>query len=391
MIVTLFLASVLGVASSVVLWDVTIRARDTEHNELINVYITYTVKVGVNPPVPGSGTTEFDITGITDGANLTLTAPLTHQQTFDQEARFYEFRRWVIGGVNQPIGKNVVWFLVDDDTTVVARYRAVLEVNKTLLGCWKLISTFTVPAGGSTVSSPTLTNGVNYLFEAMGTYRYTTVSGSKYADAEFVGPSWTNPGALHDLYVNGGDVLWGQNYNPDHKYFYPFTGTGATVGFNIYDTNYGDGDSGSLTVKIWEACDPDAIPLNTIVLFKMNITVHAYQTVTDVTVMDGIGADLVLDTHSSYASVSHWKAGKGKMGATKVSWTIGGPTVCIDYELALYAYTGLNPRSKQEYTSTGDHDLNSGPIVYFTYDGTQYMLQGPPVTCLLYTSDAADE
>lgn len=48
--------------------------------------------------------------------------------------------------------------------------------------------------------------------------------------------------------------------------------------------------------------------------------------------------------------------------------------------LDIVVHTGLNPKDKQEYTSTGDHELNSGPEVWFTYNDTLYMLQGPLVT-----------
>jgi hypothetical protein len=98
-------------------------------------------------------------------------------------------------------------------------------------------------------------------------------------------------------------------------------------------------------------------------------------------IKDGIGADLVLDSYSaSYGTVTHVKAGKGKMGATIVTWTIGDPTVCTDYTLELTVHTGLNPQGKQEYTSPGPHCLNSGPVVYFAYDGTLYTLKGPSIT-----------
>jgi len=65
-----------------------------------------------------------------------------------------------------------------------------------------------------------------------------------------------------------------------------------------------------------------------------------------------------------------------KMGATKVTWTIGDPEVPVDYTLDLYVHTGLNPRQKQEYTSTGIQCLNSGPEVYFVYEEIQYVMQG---------------
>ena len=45
------------------------------------------------------------------------------------------------------------------------------------------------------------------------------------------------------------------------------------------------------------ACNPNEVPIATIVYFTMRITVHAYTPVTAATVKDGIGADLVLDQY----------------------------------------------------------------------------------------------
>lgn len=130
------------------------------------------------------------------------------------------------------------------------------------------------------------------------------------------------------------------------------------------------------------ACSADEVPISAVVYFTMKITVHAYIPVTAVTVQDGIGADLVLDKYElleNYGHVEIAKAGKGKMGATKVTWTVGDPEVSVNYTLDLYVYTGLNPKQKQEYTSTGIQYLNGGPEVRFVYEEMQYTLQGPPV------------
>ena len=125
-------------------------------------------------------------------------------------------------------------------------------------------------------------------------------------------------------------------------------------------------------------CDPAGIPLGTRVWFHLKITFHAYVGVTDVVVQDGIGADLkVYSKDANYGIVTNTTAGRGKMGATKVTWTIGIPEVCQDYYLDIIVFTGFNPENKQEYTESGPHSLNSGPIVYFTYYRTPYSLHGP--------------
>ena len=154
----------------------------------------------------------------------------------------------------------------------------------------------------------------------------------------------------------------------------------------------------SLTVEIYE-CDPNAIPLGTLVNFSMTITVHTHEDVTSVNVEDGIGADLAVTAINSQSglfpmlkkttqplnSVTLAKRG-GKMGATKVFWAIGditGDDVCTDYTLDIDVVTWVNPKDKQEYTSPGDHYLNSGPEVWFTYNDTIYMLQGPSVMVIV--------
>lgn len=158
------------------------------------------------------------------------------------------------------------------------------------------------------------------------------------------------------------------------------------ISFSIYDSAYSD-NTGSLTVDIYEVCDPDAVPLGEEWYLDMTITVHAWDDLTpdtDIYVEDGIGADLVVDEYTaSSGDVDDFQPGNGKcknkMSATKIGWTIDDPTTCEDYTLDIVVHTDLNPKDKQEYTSIGEHELNSGPEVWFTYNDTLYMLQGPPV------------
>ena len=100
----------------------------------------------------------------------------------------------------------------------------------------------------------------------------------------------------------------------------------------------------------------------------------------DVRVEDGMGADLSPIYISGTGAQTPEKMGKGKMGATKCVWMLGSMNDEESDILNITAYTGTNAKGKQEYTSTGEHTLNSGPIVYFTYNGEDYMLQGPSIT-----------
>lgn len=127
--------------------------------------------------------------------------------------------------------------------------------------------------------------------------------------------------------------------------------------------------------------DPSQVPLGKVVYFNMTITFHVDAAFSGVKVTDGIGADLVLDQliASSGTTTSGKASAKGKMSATKVTWTIGDTVASMDYALDIRVHTGVNPQQKQEYTSTGRHTLNSGPEVHLNYDETEYVIQGPPV------------
>jgi len=127
--------------------------------------------------------------------------------------------------------------------------------------------------------------------------------------------------------------------------------------------------------------DPSHVPLGKIVYFNMTITFHVDAAFTGVKVTDGIGADLVLDKliASSGTTISDKASAKGKMSATKVTWTIGNTIAGADYTLDIRVHTGLNPQQKQEYTSTGKHSLNGGPEVHLNYNTAEYVIQGPPV------------
>jgi len=126
--------------------------------------------------------------------------------------------------------------------------------------------------------------------------------------------------------------------------------------------------------------DPSQVPLGKVVYFNMTITFHVDLAFSGVKVTDGIGADLVLDQLiASSGTTTSGKAGKGKMGATIVTWVIGDTVADTDYTLDIRVHTGVNPQRKQEYTSTGRHTLNSGPEVHLNYGGTEYVILGPPV------------
>ena len=92
-----------------------------------------------------------------------------------------------------------------------------------------------------------------------------------------------------------------------------------------------------------------------------------------VVVQGGIGADLVIDGYTpEEGTVSTEKRGKGKMGATIVKWDIGTLESGECLTLDLVIKTGLNPKGKQEFTSTGTHELDGGFSATYWFDGMEY-------------------
>lgn len=373
-------------------WDVTVNAEEDSNS--LAVPIPWAWDGDGNS---GTDTTSFPIEDILDSSSLTLTAPMTHTESYT----FYVFDYWSVDGTDydDPV-VNPVTFDVTEDLTATAHYTKVISVDKTLDRCYKLplVDTVEVPAdsaSGATSTTP-LESGKTYILEVSGTF---DAAAGITADAEYSsGPTsyvWQEPVEkyesygvnLLDLKVDGAFVDWGP-YDSSHVYTLLYPGTGSTVSFLIYDLAPYSNNSGFLTVDIYELVDCNAVPLGEVVSFGMTITVHAYEDVTEVYVEDGIGADLVVDDWEASSGEAHtFEPGKGKgkgknkMSATKIGWTIGDPEVCEDYTLDIVVHTGFNPKDKQEYTSTGPHELNSGPEVWFTYDGTPlYMLQGPPVS-----------
>lgn len=133
------------------------------------------------------------------------------------------------------------------------------------------IETVTVDASdiNGTDSMTALTSGVNYRFEATGTWQDNSQD-NHYIDAEYTTfDGWTTymDGTTNwgpdqkDLQVNGTFVDWGP-YDVGHTYSLSFIGTGSTVNFRVFDgkANLGSGpeegwygdNHGTITVEIYE-------------------------------------------------------------------------------------------------------------------------------------------
>ena len=140
-------------------------------------------------------------------------------------------------------------------------------------------------------------------------------------------------------------------------------------------------------------CDPNIVPNGTQVYFTMRITLHAYKSISNIVVKDGISADLVLDSWAqSTGELSSGKPRESKTGATIVTWTISTTGKSGEHTLDLQVHTGINPQGKQEYTSPGKHYLDDGPEIHLNYNTAEYVFQGSPVevTVVLYDGPAGN-
>ena len=115
---------------------------------------------------------------------------------------------------------------------------------------------------GNPFCSVTLVSGQEYRLEASRTFTYSGAAGNDtyWADAEWYlkngvivkGDTEGSQPYVLDISIDGFSINtdWG-DYSADHIYSQPFTGTGSSICFSIYDSVYSD-NSGFLTVKIYE-------------------------------------------------------------------------------------------------------------------------------------------
>ncbi len=118
--------------------------------------------------------------------------------------------------------------------------------------------------------------------------------------------------------------------------------------------------------------------------WDITIEVAADSNVTDVIVKDGMGADLDeiiigIPTHGSATSA---KRGKGKMGATMITWEIGDLMAGETASIVVTVTTGLNPKDKHEFTSPElGHELDGGASASYRLGDIEYeTLETLPLT-----------
>ena len=187
---------------------------------------------------------------------------------------------------------------------------------------------------------------------------------------ELVGePAWYEPNNAGLPVV--GDTL---SYQGSSNRTYSFVASGKIIEPEVTTSL-----SGPPTVDVGE---DDPVPIWTITIRICPSDVN----LNNVIVQGGIGADLVI-THVNGVPVPHPMPKKteysvdevtlnkkgGKMGATIVTWYIDDfDSTSSCKNLMLTVETGLNPKLKQEFTSTGPHELDGGFSATYTYLGIEY-------------------
>ena len=138
-----------------------------------------------------------------------------------------------------------------------------------------------------------------------------------------------------------------------------------------------------VTTDIISGPDPVTVGVEATWEIEITVTVSGGD-VEDVVVQDGMGADLddiVLGTPSQ-GTANAAKRGKGRMGATMVTWDVGDLIDGATETLVVSVTTGVNPRGKHEFTSPDlEHELDGGASATYWYEDTEYeSLETAPVS-----------
>jgi len=138
-----------------------------------------------------------------------------------------------------------------------------------------------------------------------------------------------------------------------------------------------------VTTDIISGPDPVTVGVEATWEIEITVTVSGGD-VQDVVVQDGMGADLddiVLGTPSQ-GTANAAKRGKGRMGATMVTWDVGDLIDGATETLVVSVTTGVNPQGKHEFTSPDlEHELDGGASATYWYEDTEYeSLETAPVS-----------
>jgi len=120
---------------------------------------------------------------------------------------------------------------------------------------------------------------------------------------------------------------------------------------------------------------------------KINVSLPSWWggPIENVVVTDRFGAEIEIDEPFP-RTISHgtvYYTTKGKSEKVFLTWNIGtlnpGETAILRFVIS----TDKNPAGKQEYTSPGCYELNSGAVLKFTFEGKQHSAYTLPITVLV--------
>jgi len=120
------------------------------------------------------------------------------------------------------------------------------------------------------------------------------------------------------------------------------------------------------------------------IVWEMEIVIQNYWGSlpwTNIVVTDKLAAELELDSpfplSITQGTVSNYTTGKSKK--VHLTWVVGTLNPNEVARLKFRVSTDLNPAGKQEYTTPGCYELNSGPTMKFKVGGIQYSEEMPSI------------
>jgi hypothetical protein len=210
-------------------------------------------------------------------------------------------------------------------------------------------------------------NGPGVLVGQTGVFGFT-VAANRYIDVHYGEGHWIHSW-LNDVQVD----VWDLN---------DISGPAPFVTKELTETNDDDGDG---IVEVGEETE-----------FVLVITVvnnDASATMEDVVVKDRLGGDLELDDWDETAgALTH--STKGNSDKVFITWDVGDLAPGASETLTLYVSTDINPGTgngkksgQQEYTETGEHELNSGANAKGILRGVQVSATSDPITVVVFEPD----
>ncbi len=126
------------------------------------------------------------------------------------------------------------------------------------------------------------------------------------------------------------------------------------------------------------------------VVWLMHITVSNWRSsgdYTDVVVSDRLGAELEIDSPFNMTQGNIEARLTGKSLKIHLFWHVGTLAPGEEAHLFFIASTDLNPAGKQEYTSPGRYELNSGPTMIYMWQGHQHSYDAHSIWVAVHTPD----